>query len=50
MYVYTYYSAEKSQWPGVKLSYPVPWGYKYWGLALQVRGVSDETQKYGYGF
>jgi hypothetical protein len=27
------------------------WGiYKYWNLALQVGGVSDETVKYGYGF
>jgi hypothetical protein len=29
---------------------PVPGGYKYGNLALQVRGVSDETVKYGYGF
>jgi hypothetical protein len=29
---------------------PVPGGYKYGNLALQVGGVSDETVKYGYGF
>jgi hypothetical protein len=28
---------------------PVP-GYKYGNLALQVGGVSDETEKYGFGF
>jgi hypothetical protein len=28
---------------------PVPGGYKYGNLALQVGGVSDETVKYGYG-
>jgi hypothetical protein len=30
--------------------YPLPGGYKYGNLALQVDGVSDETVKYGYGF
>jgi hypothetical protein len=29
---------------------PVPGGYKYGNLALQVGGVSDEIVKYGYGF
>jgi hypothetical protein len=29
---------------------PVPVGYKYGDLALQVGGVSDETVKFGYGF
>jgi hypothetical protein len=29
---------------------PVPGGYKYGNLALQVGGVSDETVKYGHGF
>jgi hypothetical protein len=29
---------------------PVPGGYKYGDLALQVGGVSDETVKYGHGF
>jgi hypothetical protein len=32
------------------LGHPVPGGYKYGNLALQVRGVSDETVNYGYGF
>jgi hypothetical protein len=30
--------------------HPVPRGYKYGNLALQVGGVSDETVKYGFGF
>jgi hypothetical protein len=30
--------------------HPVPGGYKYGNLALQIGGVSDETVKYGYGF
>jgi hypothetical protein len=29
---------------------PVPGGYKYGNLSLQVGGVSDETVKYGFGF
>jgi hypothetical protein len=29
---------------------PVPGGYKYGNLALQVGGVSDETVKYGREF
>jgi hypothetical protein len=29
---------------------PCSWDYKYGVLALQVRGISDETVKYGYGF
>jgi hypothetical protein len=29
---------------------PVPEGYKYGNLALQVGGVSDETVKYGREF
>jgi hypothetical protein len=33
----------------IKLT-PVPGGYKYGNLGLQVGGVSDETVKYGYGF
>jgi hypothetical protein len=32
------------------MDHPVPGGYKYGNLALQVGGVSDETVKYGYGF
>jgi hypothetical protein len=32
------------------LGHPVPEGYIYGDLALQVRGVSDETVKSGYGF
>jgi hypothetical protein len=27
---------------------PVPGGYKYGNLALQVGGISDETVKHGY--
>jgi hypothetical protein len=30
--------------------YEFPGGYKYRDLALQVRGVSDETVKYGREF
>jgi hypothetical protein len=30
--------------------HPVPGGYKYGNLALQVSGVLDETVKYGFGF
>jgi hypothetical protein len=33
-----------------QLGHPVPGGYKYGNLALQVEGVSDETVKYGFGF
>jgi hypothetical protein len=44
------YGSEIYENPGVKLSHPVPGGYKYGNLALQVWGVSDETVKYGYGF
>jgi hypothetical protein len=33
-----------------RLGHPVPGGYKYGNLALQVGGISDETVKYGYGF
>jgi hypothetical protein len=33
----------------VKLGHPVPGGYKYGNMTLQV-GFSDETVKYGYGF
>jgi hypothetical protein len=33
--------------PGVQLGHLVPGRYKYWDLALQVSGVSDETVKYG---
>jgi hypothetical protein len=29
------------------LYHPIPGGYKYGNLALQVGGVSDETVKYG---
>jgi hypothetical protein len=38
--------------PGVQLCHPVPGGYKYGNLALQVGRVSVtvETVKYGYGF
>jgi hypothetical protein len=32
------------------MGHPVPGGYKYGNLALQVRGVSNETVKYGFGF
>jgi hypothetical protein len=37
-----------TQCPGVYLGHPVPWGYKYGDLALQVEGVSRiGTIKYG---
>jgi hypothetical protein len=36
--------------PGVYLGHPVPGGYKYRNLALQVAGVSDKMVKHGYGF
>jgi hypothetical protein len=36
--------------PGVQLGHPVPGGYKYWDLALQIWGISDETVKYGREF
>jgi hypothetical protein len=39
-----------TQCPGVYLGHPVPVGYKYGNLALQVGGVSDETVKYGREF
>jgi hypothetical protein len=29
------------------MGHPAPGGYKYENVALQVRGVSDETVKYG---
>jgi hypothetical protein len=32
------------------MDHPVPGGYKYGNLALQVGGVSDETIKYNFGF
>jgi hypothetical protein len=31
----------------LRLRYPVPGGYKYGDLGLQVGGVSNETVKYG---
>jgi hypothetical protein len=34
----------------LELGHPVPGGYKYRDLALQVGGVSDETVKYGREF
>jgi hypothetical protein len=34
----------------IYLGHPVPGGYKYGNLALQVGGVSDETVKFGFGF
>jgi hypothetical protein len=34
----------------VQISHPVPGGYKYGNLALQVGGVSDETVNYGSEF
>jgi hypothetical protein len=40
---------QKSQ-PSVRGYNPVPGGYKYGNLALQVGGVSDETVKYGREF
>jgi hypothetical protein len=39
-----------TQCPGEKLGHPVPWGYQYGDLALQVGGVSDEIVKYGREF
>jgi hypothetical protein len=39
-----------TQCPGVYLGQPVPGGYKYGDLVLQVCGVSDETVKYGREF
>jgi hypothetical protein len=33
-----------------RLGHPVPGGYKYGDLALEVGGVSDETIKYGREF
>jgi hypothetical protein len=39
-----------TQCPGVQLGHPVAGGYKYWDLALQVGGVSDETVKYDREF
>jgi hypothetical protein len=39
-----------TQCPRVYLGHPVPGGYKYGNLPIQVGGVSDETGKYGYGF
>jgi hypothetical protein len=32
------------------MGHPVPGGYKYENLALQVGGVSDEKVKYGFRF
>jgi hypothetical protein len=32
------------------MGHPVPGGYKYGNLGLQVGEASDETVKYGYGF
>jgi hypothetical protein len=40
-----------TQFPGVYLGHPVPGGYKYGDLALQVGGVSGiGTIKYGLEF
>jgi hypothetical protein len=36
--------------PEDELCHPVPGGYKYRDLALQVGGVSNETVKYGREF
>jgi hypothetical protein len=36
--------------PGPLLDHPVPGGYKYGDLDLQVGRVSNETVKYGYEF
>jgi hypothetical protein len=41
------YNEGQTQCPRVYLGHPVPGGYKYRDLALQVGGVSDETVKYG---
>jgi hypothetical protein len=38
------------QCPWLQLGHPVPGGYKYGDLALQVGGVSNETVKYGLEF
>jgi hypothetical protein len=46
----SYIEPRLTQCPGVYLGHPVPGGYKYGNLALQVGGVSDETVKYGFGF
>jgi hypothetical protein len=40
----------ETQCPGVYLGHPVPGGYKYVDLALQVWEVSNETAKYGSEF
>jgi hypothetical protein len=40
---------EGTQCSGVYLDHPVPGGYKYGDLALQIVGVSGETVTYGYG-
>jgi hypothetical protein len=39
-----------TQCSGVQLGHPVPGGYKYGNLSLQVSGASDETVRKGYGF
>jgi hypothetical protein len=36
---------KRTQCLGVKLGHPVPGGYKYGDLAIQVGGVSNETVK-----
>jgi hypothetical protein len=40
---------ELTHFPGVWLGHPVPRGYKYGDLALQVEGVSNESVMCGYG-
>jgi hypothetical protein len=46
----THVEERRAQCPGVYLGNPVPGGYKYGDLALQVGGVSNETVKYGREF
>jgi hypothetical protein len=38
------------QCPGIQLGHPIPGGYKYGHLDLQVGRVSDERVKYGREF
>jgi hypothetical protein len=46
----TYWPTDRQLQHDFDFGHPVPGGYKWGNLALEVWGVSDESLKYGYGF
>jgi hypothetical protein len=50
IHLHTDHRVTPTQYPGVYLGHPVPGGYKYGNLSIQVGGVSNETVKYGREF